>query len=214
MIQHVYERASAASNIDAVIVATEDERIGAACAEFGAPFELTSSLHRSGTDRIAEVAQRHPEFDIVLNVQGDEPAIEPETISAVALAFSAKDVTIASAVTLAHPTDDMLSPHIVKAVLNSVGDALYFSRSLIPFARDPYTAPTYYRHLGIYGFRRGVLLQVTELPPSPLEIAESLEQLRWLEAGFAIRCAVVESRSRGVDLPSDVDEILQVGNFR
>lgn len=212
MVQHVFERARAAAGVDAVIVATEDERIAAACQRFSAPVEITSPHHRSGTDRVAEVALRHTEFEIVLNVQGDEPAIEPATIAAVVAACREKDVQISTAVTPSDAVQELASPHVVKAVLDRERNALYFSRALIPFFRDE-TSPTvqlFYRHLGIYGFRYSALLHAASLAPSPLEMAESLEQLRWLEAGLRIRCAIVQSRSRGVDTPADVAEIMNL----
>lgn len=210
MVQHVYEKCSAASGIHAVTVATEDERIAAACQRFGGPVEITSSHHRSGTDRVAEVAARHPEYEIVLNVQGDEPAMESDTVSAVAAAFKDREVEIASAITPLIEAPEVLSPHVVKAVLDRRGDALYFSRAPIPFDRggSPDSAPAYWRHLGIYGFRRATLLELTALPPSDLERAESLEQLRWLQAGYRIRCMQVNSRSRGVDTPADLAAVL------
>jgi 3-deoxy-manno-octulosonate cytidylyltransferase (CMP-KDO synthetase) len=209
MVQRVWEQCSAAAGVQAVIVATEDERISAACQQFGGAVEITSAHHRSGTDRVAEVAARHPEFEIVLNVQGDEPAIEPATVGAVAGAFRDRAVEIASAVTPLTNEPELRSPHVVEAVLDQRGDALYFSRSPIPFDRggDPGFAPGYWRHLGIYGFRRQTLLALTALPPSELERAESLEQLRWLQAGYRIRCVAVESASRGVDTPADLEAI-------
>ena len=211
MVQHVYERCAQASNVERVIVATEDERVVEACQAFSGEVELTSASHVSGTDRVAEVALRHPEFDVVLNVQGDEPAIEPETVSAVAGALSNADVQIASAMTLFLPQESPENPNAVKVVTDASGDALYFSRSLIPFYRDPAAqGKTYFRHLGIYGFRRDILLKVTQLPPSALERAESLEQLRWLEAGYRIRCARVQSRSFGVDTPQDLEALLKI----
>ncbi len=210
MVRHVFERCASARNIESVIVATEDERILKACQSFGANVEMTSSSHVSGTDRVAEVALRHPEFDAVLNVQGDEPTIESETVAAVADALQDSAVQISTAMTLFLPHENPDDPNMVKAVTNPHGDALYFSRSPIPFYRDSGAASQeHYRHLGIYGFRRDVLLAVTKLPPSVLERAESLEQLRWLEAGYAIRCVTVRSRSTGIDTPQDLDLLLK-----
>jgi 3-deoxy-manno-octulosonate cytidylyltransferase (CMP-KDO synthetase) len=209
MIQHVYERCKQAAGIHRVIVATEDQRILDACAAFGAEAEMTSPDHASGTDRVAEVAARHTEFDFVLNVQGDEPAIEPETVAAVAHALLESVVHISSAKTEFTEGEDPKNPNAVKVVTAPNGDALYFSRSMIPFVRDPENAArvTYYRHLGIYGFQHSVLMKLTKLRPSTLEIAESLEQLRWLEAGYRLRCVLVRSKSIGVDTQQDLDTV-------
>ncbi len=210
MIRHVFERCAAAQNVDQVIVATEDERILSACQAFGANVEMTSASHVSGTDRVAEVALRHPEFDAVLNVQGDEPTIEAATVAAVAAALRDATVRISTAMTLFLPQERPDDPNMVKVVTNPRGDALYFSRSPIPYYRDAAAKhKTHNRHLGIYGFQRDVLLAVTKLPPSALERAESLEQLRWLEAGYAIRCVTVRSRSTGIDTPQDLDLLLR-----
>ena len=210
MIQHVYEHCVAAQGIERVIVATEDQRIVKACHEFGGDVELTLSSHVSGTDRVAEVASRHSEYDAVLNVQGDEPAIEPETVSAVAAALADSTVQISSAMTIFLPHEAPENSNAVKVTIAANGDALYFSRSLIPYYRDPDAQDKkFFRHLGIYGFRREALLKVTQLPPSALERAESLEQLRWLEAGYRIRCALVKSHSFGIDTPQDLEILLE-----
>ena len=210
MVQHVYERCAAAIGIDRVIVATEDQRVLGVCTAFGGHAELTAASHVSGTDRVAEVAARHPDFDAVLNVQGDEPAMEPQTVSAVANLLSDHSVSISTAITLFTEDEQVSSPNAVKVVVSATGDALYFSRSVIPYFRNESPAKTaYFRHLGIYGFRRETLLTVTRLPPSDLERAESLEQLRWLEAGYRIRCVLVSSRSSGVDTPEDLANLLK-----
>ena len=212
MVQHVYERCSSAKGVDRVIVATDDERIVEACHSFNADVEMTSANHVSGTDRVAEVAARHPEFEMILNVQGDELAIEPATVSAVALALREADVQISTAKTLFTELEDPSNPNAVKVVTSSNGDALYFSRSLIPYLRDPDKKVTvnYYRHLGIYGFQNSILLQLTKLTPSSLEQIESLEQLRWMEAGYKLRCVTVESRSIGVDTPEDLEMVAKI----
>jgi 3-deoxy-manno-octulosonate cytidylyltransferase (CMP-KDO synthetase) len=208
MIQHVWERCRAADGVDRVIVATEDERIVNACHAFGAECEMTSAEHHSGTDRVAEVAQRYPEYEIVLNVQGDEPAMASSTIAAVVSVLRKDQCVIATPVTIARP-DDLPNPNVVKVVVALTGDALYFSRAAIPFHRDglPSTRPEYVRHIGLYGFRREALLKVTQLPVLPLEVAESLEQLRWLQAGWKIRCVAVSSLSIGVDTPEDLKSL-------
>ncbi len=208
MIEHVYSRCKTALGVADVIVATEDERIRSAVEGFGGKSELTSSSHVSGTDRVAEVAERHPEFRFVLNVQGDEPAIEPETVGAVINALVSGVAPIATAATPLTVGAELNDPNVVKAVLAESGLALYFSRSPVPFMRNADSGARYLRHLGIYGFQRETLLKITKLTPSPLERAESLEQLRWLEAGIRIHCAIVESNSFGIDVPSDLDKLM------
>ena len=205
VVQHVWELCRGTAGVDRVIVATEDERIGNACAVFGAECEMTSGDHRTGTDRVAEVAGRHSEFEIVLNVQGDEPAMAAETIAKVVAALREGGCTIATPVAPAQP-QDAANPNVVKVVMSLAGDALYFSRAPIPHYRGDSlsTRPEYLRHIGLYGFRREALLKVAQLRPSPLEAAESLEQLRWLQAGFAIRCVKVNTFSAGVDTPEDL----------
>jgi 3-deoxy-manno-octulosonate cytidylyltransferase (CMP-KDO synthetase) len=173
MIQHVYEACRAAADVSRVIVATDDERIAQACKAFGGEAELTSPHHASGTDRVAEVASRHSEFEGVLNVQGDEPGIEPAAVQAVAELLKHPEVVIASAVTPFAGDEDVNDPHAVKVVVDVHGDALYFSRAVIPYYRDSAaTAKRYFRHVGIYGFRRDVLLKLAQVPPSNLERAE------------------------------------------
>lgn len=205
MIQHVWERCRAAAEIKRVIVATDDDRILKACASFGAEAMMTPPELPSGTDRVAYVAKTIEDCDAVLNVQGDEPRINPDTINAVAKLLSRDNVRIASAV-VPMTAADTADPNKVKVALAEAGRALYFSRAAIPYMRNP--SPSipnpYFRHLGIYGFHRAALLELTKLNPSPLEQCESLEQLRWLEAGYAIYCAQVHDDSVGVDTPEDL----------
>lgn len=203
LVQHVWERCRMAEEIERVIVATEDARIRDACAAFGAEAEMTSPDHASGTDRVAEIALRYGEFDVVLNVQGDEPAIAPATISAVARAFREGEREIVTAISPLEDVRERENPNVVKAVIARNGRALYFSRAAIPFLRGD-AKVRFHRHQGIYGFRAEILQRVTALPPSELERAESLEQLRWLENGLAIHCVIVPAISVGVDVPSDV----------
>jgi len=214
MIQYVWERCREAEGINRVVVATEDERILAVCEKFGAEAEMTRKDHATGTDRVAEVSGRHGEFDAVLNVQGDEPGISPLTISAVAAALGDKRNDIATAVTPMDNVEEIGNPNIVKAVLGKDGKALYFSRAAIPYHRDgnPATCPIFYRHQGIYGFQRDVLLRLMALPESRLERAESLEQLRWLEAGYRIHCVEVKQASVGIDSPEDLRRFEQSMN--
>jgi 3-deoxy-manno-octulosonate cytidylyltransferase (CMP-KDO synthetase) len=205
MVQHVWER-SVQSGVERVIIATEDERIIAAGKSFGAEVEMTRADHASGTDRMAEVSARHPEYEIVINVQGDEPGMAAETIAAVAQAAAEQSCDVATAVSRQVTEGDLANPNVVKVVLASDHRALYFSRSPIPYVRnnDGIIQPEYLRHLGIYGFRRASLMKATALPPSPLEQAESLEQLRWLQAGFSIYCVDVPNVSVGIDTPADL----------
>jgi 3-deoxy-manno-octulosonate cytidylyltransferase (CMP-KDO synthetase) len=225
MIQHVYERARQARLVDTVLVATDDARIVAAVEAFGGQAVMTSAAHPSGTDRIAEVAAQRA-YEIVVNVQGDEPCIAPQAIDAM-IAPLRHDTTLAIT-TLAHPLRDMadlLSPHVVKVVVDRQGDALYFSRAPIPYDRQawppaphilaaagaPLTAPPgCYRHLGLYAYRRDVLLQLARLPQTTLEQVEQLEQLRALEHGYRLRVVQTTYESVGVDTPEDVRRAEQI----
>jgi 3-deoxy-manno-octulosonate cytidylyltransferase (CMP-KDO synthetase) len=206
MIEHVYRRAAAARGVDAVVVATDDVRIADAVEAFGGIARLTSLAHRSGLDRIAEVAGDLT-CEIVVNVQGDEPLIEPqmiaEVIEALALDPALQMSTLRCRIVEA---SELASPHVVKVVVDRGGCALYFSRAAIPFSRHGGHLERY-KHVGLYAYRRQSLLALASLPQSPLEIAESLEQLRALEHGFRIR--VVETRfdSVGVDTPEDLDRV-------
>ncbi len=210
MIQHVWERVSQVTGIARVIVATDDRRIANAAETFGAEVWLTSPDHPSGTDRMWEVAQGLPEFDWVLNVQGDEPFINPQHLQ---LSLDAiKTHPQADIITLVTPLTDLEAwqdPNIVKAVLAEDGQALYFSRSPIPYHRDEPDAPVHaYRHIGLYLYRRDALARFTQLPPSRLETIEKLEQLRALEAGMTIIAVTVSESPIGVDTPADLIRIL------
>lgn len=211
LIQHVVERCRLARSLADVIVATDDERIRRVAEGF-CRVEMTSADHPSGTDRIAEVAARL-DCEGVVNVQGDEPMIDPGTIDAVAGALQRAGMTTAAA-----PLEDVAdydNPNVVKVVVNAAGEALYFSRRTIPYVRDAASrsvseqlaAFAFLRHLGIYGYRRETLLRLVRLPVSPLEQAERLEQLRALENGIAIAVERVRSRSIGVDVPEDVGRV-------
>ena len=203
LIQHVYERVCAASRVDNAIIATDDPRVSDACRQFHAPCAMTRPDHSSGTDRIAE-AVADLSADIVVNVQGDEPEINPAHIDrTVELLHSDADAHIA---TLACPIDseaDINNPNIVKVVIGLNGRALYFSRWPIPYCRDAggIGPIAYRRHLGLYAYRKPVLLQISGWPPTPLEQAEKLEQLRALENGLTIAVADVEHAPEGIDTP-------------
>lgn len=201
LLQHVWERARGA-RVDTVTIATDDQRIVDAANSWGADVVLTSAKHQSGTDRVAEVAARNRRFDIIVNVQGDEPLIEAGLIDAlVGKLRSDRTIEIATA---AHPfagATEIASPHQVKVVIDRRSNALYFSRAAIPFRRSG--QPRYFRHQGIYVYRRDILLQLVRWKPTPLERAESLEQLRALENGVRIHVLVTKSGTPGVDTPED-----------
>ena len=205
MIEHVYRRAALARGLDRVVVLTDDERIAAAVAGFGGEYEMTPPECASGTDRIAHAA-RGWKARAVVNIQGDEPLIDPAAVSALAqhlAAFPEDEV-----VTLAAPAsaEEIDNPNAVKVVLDRAGYALYFSRSAIPYARQSGGA-TPLKHLGIYGYQRQALLRLAGLPPTPLEISESLEQLRALENGIRIRVLAVQKASPGVDTREDLERV-------
>ena len=204
MIEHVYRRAATTPGVDAVIVATDDERIASAVQGFGGVVQMTRSTHQTGTDRVAEVAASL-ECDIIVNVQGDLPLIEPEMI-AQAMAPLDLDPGVQMS-TLRRPITDASerdSPNVVKVAVDLNGDALYFSRSPLPYLRG--TGPTF-KHIGLYAYRRRFLLMLTSLPQTPLEKAESLEQLRALEHGFRIRTVETLYESVEVDTPEDLERV-------
>ena len=205
LVQHVWERANRAKSVDRVIVATDDMRIAEAAFGFGAEVALTSPRHPTGTDRLAEVARKLKSSSIILNVQGDEPDIAPSTIDRLAKAL--QDDPSLGMVTAANPITaaaDIRNPNVVKVVTDLAGRALYFSRSVIPHDRDGRGGIKYFRHQGIYGYRRKVLLDFVKWKPTPLEQAEKLEQLRALEHGVSIGVIIVRRGSVGVDVPSDL----------
>ena len=242
MIEHVYRRAADARGIDAVVVATDDARIVAAVEKFGGIARLTAPTHRTGTDRIAEIA-RELSCDVLVNVQGDLPLIEPGMISEV-LEPLMTDPSVMMTTLRQHTSDpfEISSPHVVKVVVNNQSDALYFSRSPIPFHRhdgpakaghyvpkgDPasgvasgisgavtdvvsgFSRTGVFKHIGLYGFRRDFLLTFAALPQTPLEQAESLEQLRALEHGFPIRAVATQYESIEIDTPEDLERVRQL----
>jgi 3-deoxy-manno-octulosonate cytidylyltransferase (CMP-KDO synthetase) len=206
LIQHVWERCAEAACFDQIIIATDDMRIAEAGFAFGAEIALTSPEHKSGTDRIAEVAMKLRRASLIFNIQGDEPLIDPlllrRLVNEIGKRKKIEIITAATPLGL----DASLSEHNVKVVFDSKGDALYFSRSLIPFHRTTGKI-IFYKHLGIYGYRRKALLNFVTLRPSLLEQAEQLEQLRALENGMKIRVIVSEVDSIGVDTPEDATEV-------
>ncbi len=199
LILHVVERAHSAQSIDRVVVATDDERIAAAVRDGGGEAMLSTAAHDCGTSRVAEVAEAFPDEMYFVNLQGDEPEIDPADID---LLVGVLEESGAPVATLAAPiasAEDLADPSIVKVVVNGAGDALYFSRAAIPFDRDGSGAFAPLHHLGIYGYRREALLRFRELGASPLERTEKLEQLRALEDGMRIRVATVDAAPPGID---------------
>ena len=209
MIQHVVEHVRLATLPSRIIVATEDSRIKSAAEAFGAEAILTRPDHRTGTDRIAEVAT-HIQADIYINVQGDEPLIDPGTIDSVAAAMADDDsiqlATPCSAITL---PGEIMDPNIVKVVQDFDGQALYFSRAPIPWVRDTgdRVAAKHWKHIGLYGYRREALLEFPTLPPGELERIEQLEQLRWLENGFHMHVVETTYNAVSVDVPGDIQKV-------
>jgi 3-deoxy-manno-octulosonate cytidylyltransferase (CMP-KDO synthetase) len=204
LLQHVWEASRRAKRLDHLIIATDDFRIAEAAFAWGAEVAMTSANHLSGTDRIAEVAAKAKQFAHIVNIQGDEPLVEPKLIDRLVRELQ-RDRKL-EMVTAAHPFADSReaeSPHQVKVVLNRKGEALYFSRAAIPFARDAGGLVPYFRHQGIYGYTRDLLLRFVRWKTSPLECAESLEQLRALENGVRIKVVMTGSGSPGVDTPED-----------
>ena len=203
LLRHVWEQCQLAKKLDSVIIATDDMRIADAAFHWGAEIALTSPRHQSGTDRIAEVARKAKRFTFIINIQGDEPLVDPRLIDELVEKLERNPKI--DIVTVAHPFDDPAgasSPHQVKVVVDLAGRALYFSRTAIPFPRD-LSRIKYLRHQGIYGFRREMLLQFVKWKPTPLERAESLEQLRALENGVSVHVLVTKHGSPGVDTPED-----------
>jgi len=212
IIQWVWEKAKAVPKVDRVIVATDDERIFNACKEFGAEVEMTSTEHKSGSDRIAEVARRHPEIGYIINLQGDEPLIEQENIELVIKGvLEDEQADISTLVRLIDDMNEVNNPNLVKCVFDVNNYAMYFSRSKIPFERGANENNSqgrwkFYGHLGIYGFKREALFKMTELPQAPYEMAESLEQLRALQNGMKIKVGIVKNIPVGIDTMEDFEK--------
>ena len=204
LIQHVWERCGKARGITAIIVATDDMRIAEAAFDFGAEVSMTSPKHRSGTDRCAEVAKRLHGYSHVINVQGDEPLIDPALITRLAKTLTAdKSIEMNTAANVFGSDEDAGNPNAVKVVLDRQSNALYFSRSAIPFIRADGCEAPFYRHQGIYGYSLKFLLQFVKWKPGVLEQCEQLEQLRALENGARIRVVLTKTASLGVDAPED-----------
>ena len=217
MIQRVYEQVKRA--VHDVWVATDDSRIFETVKAFGGKAVMTSTEHRSGTDRIQEAYSKIGEdFDVVINVQGDEPFIQPEQIESLKECFNSKDVELA---TLVKPFkkedgfDVLFNPNSPKVVINKKNEAIYFSRSIVPYIRDAHHTEwldkhTFYKHIGMYAYRVDVLKEITQLPQSLLEKAESLEQLRWIENSYRIRVGYTDVETIGIDTPEDMERAIKL----
>lgn len=213
LIRLVYDQAS--KMLDNLYVATDDERIERVVSEFGGKVIMTSTAHKSGTDRCAEALETIQKIknyspDIVINIQGDEPFIKPQQINLLIESFRDKDVEISTLIKEISGEEELKDPNIPKVVISENGNALYFSRSLIPFIRnksDMQLMETlqFYKHIGIYGYRADILKELSKLQPTDLEIAESLEQLRWLQKGYKIRTSISKWDSIGIDTPADLE---------
>ncbi len=205
VIQWVYEKAKQSKLADMIIVATDDERIFNAVKDFGGEVEMTSTEHKCGSDRIKEVVMRHPEIAFIVNLQGDEPLIKPESIDEVARNVKEDEMADISTLIRKISADEAENPNLVKCVIDNFGYALYFSRSKIPFERNVGKSD-FYGHLGIYGYKRNALIKMTELKQTTYEMSESLEQLRALQNGMKIKTSVVDFVPVGIDTAEDVEK--------
>ena len=207
MICRVYERAVQAKSLAGVLAAVDDQRVYDAVVQNGGQAMMTSPDHPTGTDRLAEVAAAYPDMDLIINVQGDEPLIDPELIDELAAVFDEDpQLQMATVKTPMSTQAEMQNPNNVKVVTDKKGYALYFSRSLLPYPRVPHGRPVY-KHIGIYAYKRDFLLRYAQMEPTPLEQTESLEQLRALENGYRIRVIETDRRFVGVDTPEDLAEV-------
>jgi len=215
MIQRVYEQVKKSKKITKVIVATDDQRIASEVRSFGGNVVMTSETHQSGTDRCAEVISHNREYDVVINIQGDEPFINPEQIDLLAACFENPQTKIATLVKEIETSEELFNLNIPKVVRNVCGEAIYFSRQTIPFLRGVnqeqwLEKQKFYKHIGIYAYQADTLRALTRLPVSRLEEAEALEQLRWIENGYAIQTAVTTHETVAVDTKEDLDKILKL----
>ena len=215
MIRRVYEQAKKASSLSRVVVATDDERIQKEVVAFGGEVCMTSPVHPSGTDRCAEVVKNMKlDCDAVINIQGDEPFINPSQIDLLSACFRDARTQLATLIRRINSTEILFNPNSPKVIVDADGFAIYFSRQAIPFVRGAREADwlknhQFFQHIGIYGYRTDSLMEITKLPPSPLEKSESLEQLRWIENGYRIKTAVTEFETLAVDTPDDLKNILE-----
>ncbi len=217
MIQHVYENASKAGGLNDLAVATDDRRIYDAVTAFSGKAVLTSNRHPNGTSRCLEAVRQLEKtnrlhYDVVINIQGDEPFINPQQIEKVVSLFNRPEVEIGTLAKKITRNEELFSPHVVKVVSEKSGKALYFSRQAIPYVRNRpqekwLNHADYYKHIGLYGYRRQTLESIVALPPGKAEEAEKLEQLRWLEQGYSIYISITEIESTGVDTPEDLSKL-------
>jgi len=213
MIERVYLQAKKSKTLTDVVVATDDERIFLHVKSFGGKVVMTSEMHQSGTDRCFEAVNTFcPDADLVINIQGDEPFIQPEQIDLVASCFRSADTQIATLVKIIKTEDELFNVNIPKVLLNGQKEAMLFSRQTIPAIRGKEQQEwlknfTFYKHIGIYAYRTSILNEITRLKPSSLELAESLEQLRWLENGYKIKVELTDFESVAVDTPEDLKKL-------
>ncbi|MFM2136634.1 MAG: 3-deoxy-manno-octulosonate cytidylyltransferase [Bacteroidota bacterium] len=213
MIRRVYEQSCKSSLLGKVIIATDDERIVKHVAEFGGEVVMTSPQHQSGTDRCAEIVEKETgNWDAVVNIQGDEPYIRPEQIDLLCSCFKQPEVAIATLVKRIESAEELFNHNNVKVVLNRRSEAIYFSRSPIPYNRnfpeqEWLKHSVYYKHIGIYGYRSSVLKEIATLAKTNLEITESLEQLRWIENGYMIKAALTNFETVSIDTPEDLEKV-------
>jgi len=218
MIQRVYEQVQQARSVDQVVVATDDQRIFNHVTQFGGLVKMTRANHQSGTDRCQEIAEQYPDYDFVINIQGDEPFVQPEQIDLLAhTLISKRDRPIATLAKKIEEDELLFNPNIVKVVFRLDGRALYFSRQPIPYLRgvDPtqwLSQGQFYKHIGLYGFQTDILHEIVQLNEGHYFQLESLEQLRWLENGFDIHVAVTPYETLGVDTPGDLQKAIQFLN--
>ena len=205
MLQHVYERVAQARYLSKIVIATDDDRIYSAARAFGGVVRMTRPDHISGTDRVAEIASAE-QAEIIVNIQGDEPLLDPDAIDAAVLAMiEDEDAPMGTLKKRIEDPSEVANPNVVKVVTGMDGNAIYFSRCPIPYARD--LAASHFKHIGLYMYRRDFLLRYSELPVGPLERAERLEQLRALENGYRIRVVETDYDSLGVDTPEDLERV-------
>ncbi len=215
MIQRVYEQAKKANSLAEVVVATDSDQVYNAVKSFNGNVIMTSDQHQSGTDRCAEVCKKLIGYDAIINIQGDEPLIDPSQINLLASCFNDISTDLATLVKKIETVEELFNFNTPKVIFNSRSEALYFSRQVIPYLKDipekDYLKNhTFYKHIGIYGYRTTTLGIVSKMPISNLERAEKLEQLRWIENGCKIRVAITERESLAIDTPSDVEKVLNV----
>lgn len=207
MVLHVYDRAKSSGLFDELCIATDHDDIYREALNYGAKVRMTQNTHRSGTDRCSEIAMDFPEMDFIVNIQGDEPRIAKKQLEDLVQAFQHPDVKIVTLKKKISENEEKDSPHIVKVVTDLCGNALYFSRSLLPFPRNQNQNIFHFKHIGLYGFKRQTLLEIAQLKPTELERIESLEQLRWLEHGYPIRVLETEWESIAIDTPEDLKKL-------